>query len=199
MPKRQKRDMLKMMNTEQALKQFREGGVVKFGSPLHEVMHELAQDALKTLAKLNNSYHTPEEIREIFSELIGKEVDESFRIFPPFYTECGKNIFIGKNVFINFQCHFQDQGGIYIDDGSFIGSQVVIATINHGINPKERGDNYFASVHIKKGAWIGSHVTILPGVTIGENAVVAAGAVVNRDVADNTVVGGVPAKEISSF
>ena len=138
-------------------------------------------------------------MREIFSEIIGKPVDESFSMFPPFYTDCGKNIFVGKRVFINSCCHFQDQGGVYIGDDVLIGSQVVFATINHGKKPENRSDNHFAPIHVGNRVWIGSHVTILPGVTIGDNAIVAAGAVVTHDVPANTVVGGVPAKVIKKI
>lgn len=184
---------------EKTLAEWREGTCVKGGSEGHQLMHQLAQEALMTVAKLNNGYHTPEEVREIFSELIGKPVDPSLTVFPPFYTECGKNTFVGKNVFINFGCHFQDQGGIFIGDNALIGPHVEMATINHGKNPDERSDNHMAAIHIGKGAWIGSNATILPGVTIGDYAIVAAGAVVTKDVAPNTAVGGVPAKVIKAI
>ena len=175
------------------------GETAKAGSEAHQCMHVLAQEALGLTAKLNGSYHSPEEVREIMSQITGKPLDETFAMFPPFYTECGKNIHIGKNVFINCGCHFQDQGGIYIGDDVLIGSYVVLATINHGQAPKERGNNYPAPIHIGNKVWIGSHATILPGVTIGENAVIAAGAVVTKDVPANAIVGGVPAKIIKTI
>lgn len=180
------------------LEQMRQGQLVPAGSPGHQVMHNLAQEALKATAELNSAYHTPEELREIFSWLIGKPVDEGFNLFPPFYTDCGKNITLGRNVFINACCCFQDWGGITIGDGTLIGHGVVLATINHGFPPDERGDNYPAPIVIGKNVWIGSHATILPGVTIGDEAIVAAGAVVNRDVPAGMVVGGVPAKVIKA-
>lgn len=96
-------------------------------------MHYLAEDAMLKTAQLNNSYHDAKIRRQLFSEIIGKPVDDTFAIFPPFYSECGKNIYVGKNVFINCCCHFQDHGGIYIDDDVLIGSHVVLATINHGL------------------------------------------------------------------
>lgn len=130
------------------------------------------------------------------SQLTGKKVDDTFRMFPPFTADFGKNITIGKNVFFNSGCRFQDQGGIVIGDGVLIGHNVVIATINHGLNPKEERKNHYAPVVIGNHAWIGSNATILPGVTVGEWAVVAAGAVVTKDVDSYTVVGGVPAKVI---
>ena len=93
-------------------------------------------------------------------------------------------------------CKFQDQGGIFIDDGVLIGHNVVLATLNHAMQPERRGDMLPAPIHIGKRVWIGSNATVLPGVTIGDGAVVAAGAVVTKDVPANAVVGGVPAKAI---
>lgn len=160
------------------------------------LFHELCQEAIQTGMELNNQYHTPEEICEIMGRLTGKKIDESFRLFPPFYTDFGKNITIGKDVFINSGCHFQDQGGIFIGDGALIGHNVVLATVNHDLNPAKNRRNHFAPVKIGAHAWIGSNATILSGVTVGDWAVVAAGAVVTRDVPAMTVVGGVPAKVI---
>ncbi|WP_418746704.1 DapH/DapD/GlmU-related protein [Frisingicoccus sp.] len=156
--------------------------------------NELFQEAVRIGMELNTKYHTPEELREIMSRLIGKRVDSSFRMFPPFYTDFGKNITIGKDVFINSGCHFQDQGGIEIGDGALIGHNVVLATINHDLNPKENRKNHYAPIKIGAHVWIGSNATILSGVTIGDYAVIAAGAVVTRDVPAMTIVGGVPAK-----
>lgn len=177
----------------------RSGTVAAAGSDMHMMMHGLSQRALKITAHLNGSYHEPTELREIFSELTGKEVHESFGLFPPFYTDCGLNTTIGKNVFINSGCRFQDWGGITIGDGTLIGHSVVIATINHGLTPEKRHDNIPAPVTIGKNVWIGSNSTILPGVTIGDNAVVAAGAVVTKDVDASTVVGGVPSRVIKKI
>ena len=161
--------------------------------------NELFQEAVRIGMELNTKYHTPEELREIMGRLIGKQVDRSFRMFPPFYTDFGKNITIGKDVFINSGCHFQDQGGIEIGDGALIGHNVVLATINHDLNPKENRKNHYAAIKIGAHVWIGSNATILPGVTIGDYAVVAAGAVVTRDVSAMTVVGGVPARVLKTI
>lgn len=182
------------MNQQEFLAAMRRGESVAGSTEGHEWMHKLADQAQRLTAQLNGSYHTPEEIRGIMSEIIGKPVDETFRLFPPFYTDCGKNITLGKNVFINSACHFQDQGGVTIEDGCLIGPQVEFATINHGQDPAHRSDNHFAPIHLKKGVWIGAHATILPGVTIGENSIVAAGAVVTKDVPANVIVAGVPAR-----
>ncbi len=154
----------------------------------------LFQEAVRIGMELNCQYHTPEEIREIMGRLTGKKIDDSFRLFPPFYTDFGKNITIGKDVFINSGCHFQDQGSITIGDGSLIGHNVVLVTINHDLNPKENRKNHYAPIKIGSHVWIGSNATVLPGVTVGDWAVIAAGAGVTKDVPARTVVGGVPAK-----
>lgn len=159
-------------------------------------MNDMSNEARRITFKLNNAYHTPEEVRNLLSRLFGKTVDESFRVFPPFYTDFGKNITVGKNVFINACCHFQDHGGVSLGDGCQIGHNVVFATLNHGLAPEDRQTTYPAPITLGKNVWVGSNSTILQGVTIGDNAVVAAGAVVTKDVPENTIVGGVPARII---
>ena len=139
-------------------------------------------------------YHEPEELYELFEKLTGKPVGEHFGLFPPFYTDFGKNITIGKNVFINAGCKFQDQGGIVIGDGALIGHGVVLATLNHDLDPAKRQQLHPGKIVIGKGVWIGANATVTAGVTIGDNAVVAAGAVVTKDVPADTIVGGVPAR-----
>lgn len=167
---------------------------VELGSELFEMFHILADDAIKITMELNNKYHTKEEIVEIFSKLTNKKVDPTFRLFPPFYTDCGINITLGKNVFINSNCKFQDQGGITIGDNVLIGHNVVIATINHDLNPKKRADMYPKPVKIGNNVWIGSNVVILGGVTIEEGAVIGAGSIVTKDVPKNAVAFGSPCK-----
>ena len=166
------------------------------GIEAHLFMHGVSQEALRLTAEINGSYHEPEELRSLFSQLIGRPVDETFGLFPPFYTDCGKNIHIGKNVFINMGCKFQDQGGIYIGDGALIGHNVVLATLNHAMSPEDRASMIPAPIRIGKRVWIGANATVLPGVTIGDGSIVAAGAVVTKDVPENTVVAGVPAVPI---
>lgn len=180
------------MTIKEVIDGFREGSGEN--AERNAYANELFQEAVRIGMELNMQYHTPEEIREIMGRLIGKKVDGSFRMFPPFYTDFGKNITIGKDVFINSGCHFQDQGGITIGDGALIGHNVVLATINHDLNPEENRKNHYAPITIGAHVWIGSNATILPGVTLGDWAVVAAGAVVTQDVPPRTVVGGVPAK-----
>lgn len=166
---------------------------------LHELLKQCSYEAQKITMTLNTSYHSREEIVEIFSELTGNKVDSSFMCFPPFYTDFGKNITIGKNVFFNTGCSFQDRGGISIGNGSMIGMNVTIATLNHGLSIETRNITYPSPVMIGENVWIGSNATILPGVTIGDNTVVAAGAVVTKDVPENTVVAGVPAKVVKKI
>jgi acetyltransferase-like isoleucine patch superfamily enzyme len=166
---------------------------------LHGLLTQCSYEAQKITMELNTSYHSREEIVEIFSELTGEKVDSSFMCFPPFYTDFGKNITIGKNVFLNTGCSFQDRGGINIGNGSMIGMNVTIATLNHGLSLETRNITYPSPVIIGENVWIGSNSTILPGVTIGDNSVVAAGAVVTKDVPENTVVAGVPAKVVKKI
>lgn len=184
------------MDINDLLEHLNQGKMVEAGSQLHLVMIDAAQEALKITAELNGPYHTPEVVRELFAQLIGKPVDPSFAMFPPFYTDCGKNITVGKNVFINSGCRFQDQGGIRIGDGVLIGHNVVLATLNHDINPRKRGNVSPAPIVIGNDVWIGANVTVVPGVTIGDGAIIAAGAVVTKNVPANTIAGGVPAKVI---
>ena len=115
------------------------------------------------------------------------------------HTDCGKNTIVGERVFINMGCKFQDQGGITIDEGALIGHNVVLATINHDLDPAKRQSMSYAPIHIGKNVWIGANATVLAGVTIGDGAVVAAGAVVTKDVEPNTIVGGIPAKVIKKI
>lgn len=161
-------------------------------------MNEMSDEARKITMDINNSYHSQEELRALFSKLFGKPVDSTFRVFPPFYTDFGKNITIGRNVFINACCHFQDHGGVTLGDGCLIGHNVVFATLNHDLNPDRRAFMMPAPIVLGKNVWIGSNSTILQGVTIGDGAVVAAGAVVAKDVPANAVVGGIPAKYLRS-
>jgi len=164
-----------------------------------DLMRFYAREAQKITIQINNEYHEPDEIAELFSKLIGKPVGEGFGLFPPFYADFGKNITIGNNVFINSDCKFQDQGGIFIDDGALIGHGVVLATLNHDLDPEKRQQLHPAPIHVGKRVWIGANATVTQGVTIGDNSVVAAGAVVNKDVPANTIVGGVPAKVIGTI
>lgn len=187
------------MELEEYLEYVKTGQVIKANSPAHQLMHRLSQDAMKITCDINSAYHTPEELSELFSKLTGRKVPSGFAVFPPFYTDCGKNIHFGKNVFINSSCHFQDQGGIYIGNNVLFGHGVTLATLNHMQSPKDRGSMIPKAIHIGDDVWIGSNSTILQGVTIGNGAIVGAGSVVTKDVAPYTVVAGVPAKFIKNI
>ena len=182
------------MDQQEFLDRLKAGDPIAPGGELHHFMHDLTEETLRLTAELNCGYHTQEEVAALFARITGKPTPEGFRLFPPFYANIGKNITVGKGVFLNTGCHFGDQGGITIGDNVLFGSNVVIATVNHDFDPANRRTAYPSPVVIGNNVWIGSSVTIVPGVTIGENAIVAAGAVVTKDVPPNTVVGGNPAR-----
>ncbi|WP_166975250.1 DapH/DapD/GlmU-related protein [Brevibacterium atlanticum] len=181
------------MDTADLLNALNAGETITGGSPLHEVMHRSSQRALRITAEINGEYHEPDEVRALLAELTGRPIDKSVMLFPPFRTDFGQNITIGQRVFINSGCSFQDQGGITIGDDSLIGHNTVLATLNHGMEPDRRADMHPDPIVIGRNVWIGSNVTVLPGITIGDDAVVAAAAVVTRDVPAGTVVVGSPA------
>jgi acetyltransferase-like isoleucine patch superfamily enzyme len=146
-----------------------------------------------------NASTTTDEVRERLSEIIECTIDKSTTVFIPFHTNFGKHIRLGKNVFINHACTFLDLGGITIEDDVQIGPKVNLITENHPVDPTKRKDLDLKSILVKRNAWIGAGATILPGVTIGENSIVAAGAVVNSDVPPNSIFGGIPAKFIKAI
>jgi acetyltransferase-like isoleucine patch superfamily enzyme len=172
------------------------GGLIEGGSDAHRFMHGAAQEALRTTAELNTGYHTPEQVRALLTRLTGRPLHESVVVFPPFYTDFGKNLVLGRDLFINIGCRFQDAGGITIGDGSLIGHGTNLTTLDHGIDPDRRADMQAAPVVIGRKVWLGASVTVVPGVTIGDGAIVGAGAVVTKDVPPNTIVAGVPAKPL---
>jgi len=187
------------MELEKLLSKMEAEGMIHGGSEVNKAMVAVSDETRRLCAILNNGVYTNEEIREQVSRIIGQELDEGFSLFVPFTSDFGKNLIIGKNVFINSGCRFQDQGKIIIGDESLIGHNVVFATINHDYDPSNRGTMYLKPIELKKRTWIGANATILPGVTVGENSVVAAGAVVTKDVPPNTIVGGNPAKFIKNL
>ena len=189
----------KTINIEQFRKVMATKEEICDGSEMFIIFHKLAQEALQITSEINNKYNTPEQIVELFSKLTGTQVDKSFRCFPPFYTDCGKNIKIGKNVFINACCRFQDQGGIEIGDGSLIGHNTTIATLNHDFNPDKRANLHPSPVKIGKNVWIGSDCTILPGIEIGDGAVIGAGSIVTKSVPANSIAVGSPARVIKQI
>ncbi len=161
-------------------------------------MREASFATKKILFQMNNATE-PEEIRNFLGQITATEIDETVTVFTPLHINYGKHTKIGKNVFINFDCVFLDLGGITIEDNVQIAPKVSLLTESHPLNPAERQSLIPKPIHIKKNAWIGANATILQGVTIGENAVVASGSVVTKDVPDNVVVGGIPAKIIKEI
>ena len=178
--------------------QLRQGQTVAANNPEAYKLRQASFATKKLLVQLNNSAD-PSEIRDLLSQITGSTIDESVTVFTPLYINYGKNTRIGKNVFINFDCVFLDLGGITIEDNVLIAPKVSLLSENHPLPLNDRGSLVPGHIHIKKNTWIGAGATILPGITIGENSVVAAGAVVSKDVPPNTVVGGVPAKIIKSI
>ena len=187
------------MDLQEYLDRMNSGEPVTGEGEMHLFMRQINEETMRLTCELNNQYHTQEEVREIFSKIIGKPVPDGFRLFPPFYANCGKNITVGKGVFINTGCHFQDQGGITLGDGTFLGNNVILTTLNHDFDPAKRRTTYPAPIVTGKNVWLASNVTVVPGVHIGDGAIVAAGAVVTRDVPPNTIVAGVPARVIRTI
>lgn len=177
----------------------RSGDLVRRSDPGFSRIEEVIRGATKITSKLNSSYHDEDEIRDIFSELTGSKVDSSFYLIPPFYTDFGRNIKIGKNVFINHACTFMDRGGITLEDDVKIGPKVNLVTTNHPVDPSDRKATVSKPIWIKRNVWVGVGATVLPGVTIGENSIVGAAAVVTHDVPPNTIVAGIPAKIVRTL
>ena len=185
-------------NNKSIFERMKAGELFRLDDPEYPKVLEIVNRTIKLSAELNVSTGV-NQIRERLSEIIGTELDESITVFAPFHTNFGHFIQIGKNVFINHACSFLDMGGITIEDDVQIGPRVNLVTENHPLDPANRKALICKPIVIKRNAWIGAAVTILPGVTIGENSVVAAGAVVSKDVPDSVIVGGVPAKIIKTI
>jgi len=181
--------------TTDIFERLRNGESVSFSNPQYSKIGQACSDTKKLLLRLNGTAE-PNEVRSLLSQITGIEVDESVTVFTPLYINYGKHTKIGKNVFINFDCVFLDLGGITIEDNVLIAPKVSLLSEGHPVTPGTRATLTTGHIHIKKNAWIGAGATIMQGVTIGENAIVAAGAVVSKDVPDNVIVGGIPAKFI---
>ncbi|KQQ94191.1 thiamine biosynthesis protein ThiF [Leifsonia sp. Leaf325] len=175
------------------------GETIAGDSPGHATMHDTSQEALRIAGELNAGYHEQTEVRRLLARLIGKPVDETVTVFPPFTADFGRNITLGKRVFINSGCRFQDQGGITIGDDCLIGHNAVIATLQHDIDPRRRSDLIPSPVVIERNVWLGANVTVLPGVTIGEDAVIGAGSVVTKDIPAGTIAVGSPARVVRTI
>lgn len=184
--------------TKNIFERLKDGESIPFDDPEYPKIHEAVKQTKELSVSLNNATDS-EQIRELLSQIIGLSIDESTTVFTPFYTNFGKHITIGKRVFINHACSFLDLGGITVEDDVMIAPRVNLISESHPINIEDRKTLTVGQVHIKKNAWIGANATILAGVTVGRNAVVASGAVVSKDVPDNSIVGGIPAKVIKSI
>lgn len=186
------------METNTIFQRLLNGESIPFNDPAYFKIGSACNETRKLLVQLNNETDL-DEIKKFLSKIIGSNIDPTTAIFPPFQINYGKNTKIGKNVFINFDCTFLDLGGITIEDNVMIAPKVSILSEGHPIAANERQTLTTGKIHIKQNVWIGANATILQGVTIGENSVVAAGAVVSKDVPDNTIVGGIPAKIIKNI
>ena len=186
------------MDTTDIFERLKNGETIPPNDPQAYKMREASYATKELLIQMNNSSDLT-EVRDLLSKITGSEIDESVAVFTPLYINYGKHTKIGKNVFINFDCVFLDLGRITIEDNVLIAPKVSLLSEGHPVSPDKRHSLIPKPIHIKKNAWIGANATILQGVTIGENSVVAAGSVVSNDVPDNTVVGGIPAKFIKTI
>jgi acetyltransferase-like isoleucine patch superfamily enzyme len=180
------------------LDRLKSGEMISLNDPEYFAIQEIIDQTIRLSAELNAAGSIA-EIRNLLGKITGTTISDTTAVFAPFYTNFGKFISIGENVFINHACSFLDMGGITIEDGALIGPRVNLVTENHPLNPDERSALLTKPILIKRKAWIGAGATILPGVTVGEHAIVAAGAVVSKDVPENVIVGGIPAKIIKAI
>ena len=170
-------------------------------TPESAAMSAEVKRAMAITAKINRlTFDDGDEVRGLLSELIGKPVDDSVFLIPPFYATGGHDMTVGRNVFVNQNCTFYDLGGLDIGDDVMIGPNVSLITSGHPVAPSQRRASVTANpIVIERNVWIAAGATIIGGVTIGENSVVAAGSVVTKDVPPNTLVGGNPARIIRSI
>ena len=171
-------------------------GSIDKDEPLFQLIHQIQEENSRYLIELNQQAYTHNEVRNLLATIIQDKIDETVTILLPFYTDFGRNIHFGKNIFINRAAMFVDLGGIIIEDNVLIGPRVNLLSVNHPELPMKRRGVLLAPITIKKFAWLGAGVTVLPGITIGENAIVAANATVTKDVPANAIVAGTPAKII---
>ncbi|AYN69354.1 sugar O-acetyltransferase [Euzebyella marina] len=188
-----------MSDTKKSIfKRLLSGESVSFNDPDYHNIGPAVENTKKLSVLLNNETDS-HKIRNLLAQIIDQEIDESTTVFTPFYTNYGKNIQLGKNVFINHACSFLDLGGITIEDDVMIAPRVNLTSEGHPISAGDRKTLTTGHIYIRQNVWIGANATIFPGVTVGKNSVVAAGAVVTKDVPDNVVVAGVPAKVVKSI
>ncbi len=191
--------MINQTSNADIFQRLQAGELLRKDDPEYARFGEVVARTIRLCVEMNATATSVDQVRTQLSTIIGSPIDESTAIFPPFYTNFGRSIRIGKNVFINHACSFLDIGGITIEDDVQIGPRVNLTSENHPLDPADRKTLLIKPIVIKRNAWIGAGATILPGVTIGENSIVAAGAVVSHDVPPNTIVSGVPAKVVKSL
>lgn len=176
-----------------------DGEEIRTDDPEYEKLIGTIRETMNTLAEFNGKPPFNENNKKLIAKVLGKNLDDSSAILPPFYADYGKNITIGKNVWIQQGCTFFDRGGITIGDNVYIAPKVNLITLNHLVNPYERSTTVAKPIKIGNRVWIGIAATVLSGVTIGENSIIGAGAVVTKDVPPNVFVAGNPARVISKL
>ncbi|MBR8697399.1 DapH/DapD/GlmU-related protein [Enterococcus gallinarum] len=168
-------------------------------APIFQRIHQYKEYNERMVREMNQGYHSADKIRAYLEQITGEKIDASVTVNTPFYTDYGRHIQFGRNVYLNINVTFVDLGGIFIKDHVLIGPGARLITVNHLTDPKKRRGLWVAPIVIKKNAWIGANATILSGVTVGENAIVAADATVTKDVPANVVVAGTPAKIVKTI
>lgn len=179
---------------DRILERMAAGELILETDPDYPLLYQEFEKTMNLVAQLNTGYHTAPEVRRLLEQIWGQPLDDTVRMFPPFHTAFGKFTKVGKGVFVNFGCTFLDRGGIMLDDDVFIGPGVQLLTENHPESPRLRHNVFTRPIRVKRGAWIGAGAIVLPGVTVGEDAIIGAGSVVTRDVADRAIVVGNPAR-----
>ena len=175
------------------------GELIRLDDSEYPQIDQAIHRAFRITGELNTAYHDQDRTREVLSDLFGERIDPSTAVMLPFYTDFGQFTRMGKNVFVNMGCTFMDRGGISIGDGALIGPGVKLITENHPPEPHLRRGVRSSPIVIGPGAWLGAGATVLPGVSIGANSIVGAGAVVTSDVPANPIVVGVPARIVKKI
>lgn len=167
-------------------------------TPDSAAMQAEVRRAMALTARINRlGLEDASEVRALMAELIGQALDDGFVLIPPFYATGGTRTRIGRKVFINQNCTFYDLGGLTLGNDVMIGPNVSLITSGHPLEPAQRREGVTARpIRIGNNVWIAANVTVIGGVTIGDDAVIAAGSVVTRDVPPATLAGGNPARVI---
>lgn len=162
-------------------------------------LNELIRHTQMAVAEYNRPEMMADEKQsaEIIRKILGK-TGKHFRITRPFHVDYGINLEIGENFFSNYNLTVLDSGKVKIGDDVRIGPNVGLYSVNHPVDPEERKTDmeYGLPITIGNNVWLGGHVVVCPGVTIGDNAVVGAGSVVVKDIPANTVAVGNPARVV---